>query len=142
MLKSYILIEKISKTLYLNNKNEKEIHERLNELSGVLSETISMDFKTLFGQELLITKILFYVNDVTYRQSATGCIMKGIVSKDSNFRIKIENLIDHGKILLKVKSEPDDVKLKKISDMIKEAYNYEQSAELKEIKTGYNKRNY
>ena len=133
-MKSYETINEIRESLYLNLKNEKEIEDRLNAAVPRIHSQISEDFNLLFGKELKLNDFQIYIDDPTYRQSATGLILNENPSDNLDFKLRFECLIDHGRIWVKVKDGKEISDLTHIVRKIEKANNPEGQAELKEIK--------
>ncbi len=68
---------------------------------------ISNDFKTIFGQELNLKGFHIYVDNETYRQSATGLILNETFVNHEDVKIRVECLIDQQRIWIKVKHKPE-----------------------------------
>ncbi|MCU4177725.1 hypothetical protein [Carboxylicivirga sp. N1Y90] len=136
IIKSYEVIKKVRQNL--NYKDVKEIKSILKDAVQIIYSQINVDFKSLFGQELILNDSQIYVDDETYRQSATGLILDLSLSDCNNFKIHVECLIDQAKILIKIKNKNEVSDYKEIVNRIEQVQNAEGLSELKEIKTGYN----
>ena len=132
-MKSYETIKKISSTLYLDLKDESDINNRLNYAIQEIHFQISEDFKDLFGYELDLVEFHIYIDDESYRQSATGLILDATICNNKRFKIRVEYLIDHGKIWIKVIEGKEIPDFAQIVKRIECAQNYEGLTELKEI---------
>jgi hypothetical protein len=133
-MKSYEILQKISQSLYIGLKSEEDLLDRLKTSSTELTATISEDFKELFKHTIYLDKPRFVVNDETYRQGATGCILTGTTGNNEQLRIRFECLIDHNRIWIKIKEGNEIKEFKSIIRRIQNAYNSENLAEFKEIK--------
>lgn len=132
-MKSYETIKNISSTLYLDLKDESDLQNRLKDAVQEIQVQISEDFKDLFGHELKLRDFHIYVDDETYRQSATGLILDETISNSEKFKIRVECLIDHGKIWIKVKDGKELPDFSQIVKRIENRQNFEGLTELKEI---------
>ncbi|MBU2928851.1 hypothetical protein [Winogradskyella psychrotolerans] len=133
-MNSYETIKNTSSTLYLDLKDESDIQKRLEDAVQEIHSQISSDFKDLFGHVLSLSDFHIFVDDETYRQSATGLILDETILNNGKFKIRIECLIDHGKIWIKVKEGKEIPDFSKIVKRIESAQNFEGLTELKEIK--------
>ena len=133
-MKSYETIKRISSNLYLDLKDESDIQNRLEDSVHEIHRQISQDFKDLFGHELNLKDFIIYVDDETYRQSATGLILEVTILSNENFKIRVECLIDHERIWIKVKTGRGIPDFKQIVNRIEEVQDFEGLTELKEIK--------
>ncbi len=97
-MKSYLIIKEISEKLYTNIENVKDIEIRLKSEVSKIHSQISKDFKTLFGKELKLKDFYIYIDDQTYRQSATSLILNEVILNHEEFKIRVECLIDLGRI--------------------------------------------
>jgi hypothetical protein len=133
-MKSYETIKEISNGLYLNLQNEDEISIRLQNSVQKIHKQISADFKSMFGEELYLQDYQIYIDDNTYRQSATGLILNEILINNADFKIRIECLIDHGRIWLKVKQGEGIFEFADIINRIGMGQNSEGLSELRDIR--------
>ena len=133
-MKSYETIRNISKGLYLNLKDEADIQNRLEDAVQEIHLQVSEDFKDLFGHELNLKDFHIYLDDETYRQSATGLILNESIMSHSEFKIIVECLVDHGRIWIKIKDGKEIPDLTEIVKRIEKAQNTEGLSELREIK--------
>ena len=133
-MKSYETINSISASLYINLKNESDIQNRLSDTVQEIHSQISQDFKDLFGYELSLKDFHIHVDDENYRQSATGLILHTTILGNEKFKIRVECLIDHGKIWLKVIDGKELSDFRQIVKRIERVQNIEGLTELKEIK--------
>lgn len=133
-MKSYEKINKIRESLYLNLKTEKEIEDRLINAVPIIHSQITEDFRLLFGKELKLKDFQIYVNDPTYRQSATGLILNESLSNNEDFKLRFECLIDNGRIWVKIKDGKEISGLTDIVRKIEKAKTSEGHTELKDIK--------
>jgi hypothetical protein len=133
-MKSYETIRNISKGLYLNLKDETDIQNRLEDAVEKVHLQISEDFNDLFGYELNLNDFHIYLDDETYRQSATGLILNESIINHSEFKIRVECLIDHGRICIKIKNGKEITDFNEIVTRIEKTQNSEGLSELKEIK--------
>ncbi len=133
-MNSYETIKNISSSLYINLKNKLDIQNRLENAVYEIHSQISQDFKGLFGHELDLKEFQIHVDDATYRQSATGLILNETILGNEEFEIKVECLIDQGKIWIKIKDGKEIPDLNLIVKRIENAQNFEGLTELKEIK--------
>ena len=130
-MKTYTLIKKISRQLNSYSRDEIKLH--LGNNINRIQESITQDFQHLFGTKLQLIDYLVYANDETYRQSATGIILIESLDDYKNFEIRIELLIDHERIFLKITKDSTDPSLRKISKRIRQVMDIEGLSELKKI---------
>lgn len=133
-MKSYKTIKNISSTLYLGLKDETDVRYRLEDAVQQIHSNLSQDFKGLFGYELSLSGYHIYVDEETYRQSATGLILDETLLNNEEFRLRVEYLIDHEKIWLKVTAGKEIPDFSQIVKRIESVQNSEGLTELKEIK--------
>ncbi len=132
-LKTYSILNTISKSIYVNPNDNQETINRLKSMSPKMNESISNDFRFLFNEDLDITNISYFYNDETYRQSATSCIIEAKLRRDKNLSFLIECLVDHSRVLIKVKDNPNLFEFNSLINQIEKAYNTEGFAELNDI---------
>ncbi len=130
-MKSYDTIKELSNKL--TECIDSDIKLRLEKYMNMIHSQISNDFKTIFGRELKLNGFHIYVADDTYRQSATGIILNETISDHQDLTIRVECLIDHGRIWLSIKEKSKNPDLKEIIDRIETNYNSEGLAEMKLI---------
>jgi len=130
-MKTYTLIKKISRQL--NSYSGDEIKLHIGKNINRIQESIIQDFQHLFGTKLQLIDYLVYANDETYRQSATGIILIESLDDYKNFEIRIELLIDHEQIFLKITKDSTAPSLRKISKRIRQVMDIEGLSELKKI---------
>lgn len=133
-MKSYETIQKISRVLYTNLKNENDVKIRLEGSVLEIHSQISADFYSLFGLELMLQDSHIYVGDETYRQSSTGLVLSETILDHAEFKIRVEYLVDHGRIWIKVQEGRENLDFMKIINRIEKVQNLEGLSELKEIK--------
>ena len=133
-MKSYEKIKKVSECLYSDLENGKDVKVRLQNEARKIHTQISEDFKSLFGRELILRDFYVFVDDETYRQNATGLILNGTILNCEEFKIKVECLIDHGRIWIKVKEGKEISDFVDITNRIERVQNSEGLTELMEIK--------
>ncbi len=133
-MKSYEAIKEIADRLYIGINDENEVVDRIEKSLDKVQAHISSDFYKIFNIELKMEGHLIYVDDPTYRQSATGLILNGSSIDDDCFKIRVECLIDIGRIWLKVINNSSKPEFIKIENRIKAKMNSEGLAELKELK--------
>lgn len=133
-MNSYEILKNVSEGLYINLENEKDIEIRLGDAVQKIHSRISEDFNSLFGKDLKLESFQIYVDDETYRQSATGLILNETILDDKTFKIKIECLIDQGRIWIKVRERKENSNFNNISNRIEKVKNQEGLSELSEIK--------
>jgi len=133
-MKSYEILRKISEGLYLNLKDEIDVEKRLTSAVQKIQKQVSEDFQGLFGQKLNLRDFQIYVDDETYRQSATALILQETIKDHEEFEIKVECLIDHGRIMIKAKPRNQASGFEDIINRIEKVQNYEGYSELKDIK--------
>ncbi|MFC0604372.1 hypothetical protein [Winogradskyella pulchriflava] len=133
-MKSYETINELSEGLYHNIKNEADIKSRIEDAVQRIHLEISKDFSSLFGKELSLEGFHVYVDDESYRQSATGLILYETIFNHKEFKIRVECLIDHGRIWIKVKGGKDISDFTKIVSRIEKVQSIEGLSELREIK--------
>ncbi|SFX65147.1 hypothetical protein [Cytophaga hutchinsonii] len=132
-MKSYKAIKSISDSLYLNLIDETDIQKRLQDAVHQVHVQISEDFKCLFGQELNLKDFHIYVDDETYRQSATGLILNETIIDYEDLIIRVECLIDHGRILITVRKGEGFSDFEDMVFRIARVQNSEGSSELRDI---------
>ena|SRR5688572_4077162 len=99
-----------------------------------LTEAIVSDISSILNQECFVTTVRFYLDDPTYKQSASGCFVELKVDQEDEFTIALECLIDFGKVMLWVKQSPLSQDYFKISEFIETKYDSEFKANLMTFK--------
>ena len=133
-MKSYEIINEVSSKLYINVKNEEEVVNRLENSIDKIQSQFSDDFKALFGYELNLEDFYIHFDDEAYRQSATVLILNMSVINHSDFKIRVELLIDHQRIWIKITNGKQISDFIEIVSKIENVQNSEGLSELKEIK--------
>ena len=133
-MKSYEIINEVSSKLYINVKNEEEVVNRLENSIDKIHSQFSDDFKALFGYELNLEDFYIHFDDEAYRQSATVLILNMSVINHSDFKIRVELLIDHQRIWIKITNGKQISDFIEIVSKIENVQNSEGLSELKEIK--------
>ncbi len=133
-MKSYEILGNIRKSLYLNIIDEADLKNRLQDAIPEIHMQISNDFNELFGYELNLTDYHIYLDDVTYRQCATGLILNESINNQREFKIRVECLVDHNRIWIQINAGKEISDFKEIVKRIEKVMNSEGLSELIEIK--------
>lgn len=141
-LKTYTTLNDISKHIQMNSDNNQKTINRLKSMSTILNESISSDFLSLFNENLDITNNSYFYNDKTYRQSATVCTIEANLRRNNKLSFFIECLVDHNRVLIKVKNNPNLPEFNSLINRIRKAYNNESLAELNDINSAKHKAKY
>ncbi len=134
-MKSYKQLRAISEEIDENCSlgDSHETKELLQKRVSVLFESFSNDFNLIFGQELVLKQYHLFVDDDTYRQGATGCILETFIEGNKDSIVRTECLIHQNRIWIKIKGLTNDKEVNAIMNILEKQSNH-NGVELKEIK--------
>ncbi|SFH07226.1 hypothetical protein [Pontibacter chinhatensis] len=131
--KIYQCLADLSKKLYAASNDLSENYSVCWQNSSYLTEAIVSDIQSITNEACFVTNVSYYLEDTTYRQGASGCILEIKFNQGDEFTITAECLIDYGKVMLRVKQSSSDSKYNAISEMIEAKYSSEYKTELREL---------
>lgn len=133
-IQSYHLLKEISSSLQQSIECEEENRIKLKNAFPLLAASLCDDFFEVTAEKLIIDKLYTYYNDVCYRQSSTGCIVKTHFESNPTLLLSFECLIDYNKIMLRIKGDsPTNDKLFHLKKKIEKNYSIEGLTEFKEL---------
>ncbi|MBW7676060.1 hypothetical protein [Chryseobacterium chendengshani] len=133
MKNTYQFLQEIDKSKLYSSDNDEAIIFELNNFADALKKYILNDFDKIIIEEMTMSKLKIEYDNVDYRQSATGIIYKLNFSKEKEFYIYIEILIDLERILICTKNFPVTDTIKALALKIESKYNHDSKTDLQEI---------
>jgi hypothetical protein len=98
-----------------------------------LVAAIESGMTRVFNSPSVVVSAKFVTNDPDYRQSADGAVFMVRFDADPELEVRVECLIDHARVWLKIVRRSEQAKFQSALSSIERAYNSEFNAELNQI---------
>ena len=103
--KIYQCLADLSTKLYAASHDLSESYSLCWQDSSHITEAIASDIQSVTNEACFVTGVSYFLEDPTYRQGASGCILEVKFNQEDEFTLTVECLIDFGKVLLRVKQK-------------------------------------